>query len=88
MTEDVVALETLLAARETLIAEFHQQITDDEKAFLLSFKEKKPDWQLLGLDGIAQLPAVRWKLQNIGKMREGAHQAAVTKLKAVLDSLH
>ena len=40
----------------------------EERAFLLTFKSRKPDWSLLGLDGIDRLPAVRWKLKNLGKL--------------------
>lgn len=41
----------------------------EERAFLLTFKSRKPDWSLLGLDGIDRLPAVSWKLKNLENFR-------------------
>ncbi len=43
-------------------------MTEDEKLFLVSFKEGKPNWELLGLSGIELLPAVKWKQLNLDKM--------------------
>jgi hypothetical protein len=48
-------------------------------------KELEPDWTLWGVVGVEQLPAVRWKLENLAKMPKQKHRLAVTKLKAVLD---
>jgi len=55
-----------------------------EKQFLLSFKAKEPKWELLGLEGIDQLPAVRWKLHNLGRMTPAKHKAALKNLEDVL----
>jgi hypothetical protein len=52
--------------------------------FLMSFKKREPDWNLLGLKGIEELPAVRWKLINLNKMSANKHLAAFDKLKKVL----
>jgi hypothetical protein len=40
---------------------FDAAIATDQRAFLLSFKAGGPDWALLGLNGVDQLPAVQWK---------------------------
>jgi len=29
----------------------------------------KPDWELLGLPGVANLPAIRWKLMNLALLQ-------------------
>lgn len=42
------------------------------------------DWDLLGTNGIADLPAVQWKLLNIRKMNPVDHRQAVSKLQAYL----
>ena len=78
------SLEQLESTRVRLIATLHAAITPNEREFLLSFKRKKPQWSLLGLEGVEQLPAVRWKLHNLQRMKEPAHARAVEKLAAVL----
>ncbi|MDF3014610.1 MAG: nucleotidyl transferase AbiEii/AbiGii toxin family protein, partial [Cellvibrio sp.] len=46
---------------------------------------KQPDWSLLGLDGVNNLPAVRWKLINLQKIPDEKHQQALQQLKVVLN---
>ena len=84
MTVDKVRLEDLLKAREKLIKLVKSSINDDEKSFLVSFKKGEPEWSLLGLEGISELPAVKWKLINIGKMNPSKHKEALDKLKRIL----
>jgi len=40
-----------------------------------------------GLDAAKDLPALQWKLLNLGKMSATAHATARGKLEAALDSL-
>jgi len=87
MAEVDVPVEELEQTREELIALIHKEMTVDERAFLLSFKERKPQWELLGLpnmEEIAHLPSVQWKMLNLSKMEEKKHKGAVEKLKEVL----
>jgi predicted nucleotidyltransferase component of viral defense system len=84
MAEDDLPQKVLEEAREDLIKLLHQELTSDESDFLLSFKSKEPKWSLLGLEGIDQLPAVRWKLQNLEGMRPSIHRQALTKLEGLL----
>jgi hypothetical protein len=48
MTVNVVALDDLLEARESLIDSISGRMPDDHKRFLLGFKRGNPDWALLG----------------------------------------
>lgn len=76
MTKQKVSLQELKDARDRLIALIHKEMTDDEKAFLLSFKKRNPDWYLLGLKNVSELPAVRWRQINLAKMdddRQACH---------------
>lgn len=68
MIVDAVTYDELIAARETLIATLTSRLTAGEKEFLLSLKAGQPKWDLLGIEGIAKLPAVQWKLLNIRKL--------------------
>jgi predicted nucleotidyltransferase component of viral defense system len=64
MTQQSVSLQALTDTRTTLIALLNESMNRDEKQFLLSFKRKQPDWSLLGLADVENLPAIHWKLQN------------------------
>ncbi|MDO8342017.1 MAG: nucleotidyl transferase AbiEii/AbiGii toxin family protein [Cellvibrio sp.] len=85
MTQQPVALEVLVETRAAMIRLLNSTITEAEKLFLLSFKNKQPDWSLLGLDGVNNLPAVRWKLINLHKIPDEKHQQALQQLKVVLN---
>jgi predicted nucleotidyltransferase component of viral defense system len=75
---------SLLRARETLLGWLHENITKDEKNFLVSFKNGSPQWELLGVPGVEKLPAPQWKLRNISKMSPEKRIQAFRKLKRVL----
>ncbi len=85
MTRESVSLKQLLDARDILLKRIHSDLTTNERKFILSVKECRPDWELLGLDGIDRLPAVQWKLQNLEKMERKKHTEAVERLKRCLD---
>ena len=84
MTKEPVALEDLLAAREALIAAIAGGMPDRHKVFLLGFKRGDPDWNLLGLPGAANLPAVKWKQLNLDKMPSDARRRMVAQLEKLL----
>jgi len=79
-----VKYEELLNVRKTLVEEINKKITDDERAFLLSFKERAPKWDLLGIKGAEDMPAVKWKLANLTKMGDEKHAQAVHQLKKII----
>jgi len=84
MEEEYVSLEDLVLARKNLVSLVNKKLTETEKRFLLSFKNKTPDWGLLNIEGIEDLPAVKWKLINLEKMKADKHKIAYEKLKQVL----
>lgn len=84
MTEVPVSLEQLEKTRDDLVQLIRTELTEDEKQFLLSFKNLTPSWELLGLTDVENLPAVRWKLQNLHKMSSDKHKAAYNKLEHCL----
>ncbi|PWW07933.1 MULTISPECIES: hypothetical protein [Pseudidiomarina] len=86
MADNDIPLAELVAAREEIVERMHAAFTDEERSFLLTFKSRKPDWSLLGLANVQQLPAVRWKLNNLEKMSEERHRLAYNKLKEALSS--
>lgn len=68
MTEEPVSREELKAAREELIVEIVGKMPEAHGKFLLSFERGEPDWKLLGVPGAAELPAVKWRQQNLDKL--------------------
>ena len=85
MTREEVTLGALDEAFEALLAALWRQMTEHDARFLLSLKDAAPDWTLLGLQGIDELPAVRWKLHNLERMGAEKRAAARSKLEAVLE---
>jgi predicted nucleotidyltransferase component of viral defense system len=86
MVTENVSYEELCATRETLVSTLMKEVTPEEKLFLLSVKEGVPKWDLLGLEGVENLPAVKWKLLNIGRMEETKHSDAIRKLRDYLNA--
>jgi predicted nucleotidyltransferase component of viral defense system len=86
MTIDEVSYEDLVNAREKLIETLKEEMTDKEKAFMISLKEGQPKWSLMDIEGIEKLPAVQWKLKNIQRMTQKKRTEALEKLKKVLGS--
>ena len=84
MTRIEISLQELYETREKLIKIINDSLTEDEKNFILSFKEMKPKWELLEFDHIKNMPAIRWKLYNISKMEKSKHKIALDKLRDFL----
>ena len=68
MTTDPVELRALLSARERMVAELQASLDAAEREFLLSLARNEPKWDLLGIGHLEQLPGIRWKLENLGRL--------------------
>jgi len=84
MTREPITLDELLEARRQLVAEIQRQFTADDKTFLLSVKRGNPDWSLIDLPHVSELPAVQWKLKNLENIPERKHLVALERLEQVL----
>jgi predicted nucleotidyltransferase component of viral defense system len=84
MTRDPVELADLLAARATLIKSIVGNMPADHRKFLISFERGEPDWDLLGVPNAAELPAVRWRQQNLNKLSANKRAILVARLEEVL----
>jgi predicted nucleotidyltransferase component of viral defense system len=83
MTTDPVELGTLLKTRARLRDELPQRLTEKHKQFLIGLARAQPDWTLLQCPHAAQLPALRWKLDNLrtfSQRRPADFAAQATKL--------
>jgi hypothetical protein len=57
---------------------------EQHRRFLLSFERGKPEWPLLELPGANDLPAVKWRQQNLDKINNAERTHLVSELEAVL----
>lgn len=83
-----VAIGDLEAAREQLVRTIAAGLTPDERNFLLSMKLGEPQWNLLPIPHLAELPALQWKLINIRKLANDdprRHALLVEQLREVLE---
>jgi hypothetical protein len=83
MTIEPVELAELLSIRERMITELQEGMSPQERQFLLSLANAEPDWSLLEIEHLEQLPAIRWKLQNLRQLAENNP----AKLRAQADEL-
>tara|TARA_R110002096_G_scaffold377631_2_gene571452 strand:- start:4590 stop:5507 length:918 start_codon:yes stop_codon:yes gene_type:complete len=79
-----VTLDGLIDVQKTLAQRINEYLTDKQRQFLMSFKARKPDWALLGVEKAQSLPAVKWKMINLNKMSDQKHETAMKKLEEVL----
>ncbi len=58
--------------RNELVKQLSHLFSNNEKRFLISFKEGVPDWELLdpACANFEEYPSIQWKLLNIRKLRE------------------
>lgn len=67
MTPGPVRLRDLLETREILIDQIVGGMPDAHRDFLLSFEQGEPQWGKIGVAHARELPAVRWRMQNLEK---------------------
>lgn len=84
MAREDISLDALLWARERLIADVTGNMPENHKTFLRSFYCRKPEWALLGLEGVEKLPAVRWREMNLDKAGAGTQEELLRKLNEVI----
>ncbi len=84
MVTKPMTLDELLQAREDLIREIVGKMPVQHRRFLLTAKKGKPDWTLLDLPGAEDLPAVRWKLENLAKLSAHRRGELVARLSDAL----
>ncbi len=87
MTREPVTVEFLEGARETLPGLLRSSLSQSERQFLLAIIRGEPDWSLIPIPHLAELPALRWKLANVEKLKQSPvrHRTAVDALRSVLE---
>ena len=70
-------------ARHKLIRQVNDSMTETDREFLLSFENGEPDWEKCCAGDLSRYPSVKWKLQNIAKLKMSnpqKHKEGVEKL--------
>lgn len=84
MTFEKVSLEELREVPERMLSALKTHFTQQDFEFLMSFKRGEPDWSLAPEPHIQNLPAVQWKLRNIGRMSEEKRAQSLDTLEKVM----
>ena len=82
-----VTVGELEATRDQLIGDLRRRLTGPAADFLRTLVGGRPDFEAIGLPAAAELPAVRWKLRNLAKLREvnpQKYEAQAAALEALL----
>jgi len=66
MSAEEFSYEDFEATRKELVKVIHDNLTDEDKAFLLSVKNVTPDWSIYDFE---RFPAIQWKLLNLQKLK-------------------
>ena len=64
-----VDLQDLIKTRTALIERVNSLLDNRDREFLIKFKEGIPDWTYFSVPHIKELPAVKWKIMNLNKVK-------------------
>lgn len=70
MPREHVGLDELLAIRDRFFADLPAALSDDQRAFLHGLVRAEPDWSRMACAHLREMPAIRWKLSNLERLRE------------------
>lgn len=70
MTEDPFSYDEFEETRRVLITVINAGLTENDRDFLIGFKEGQPAWAKFSYAEFEKFPALQWKLQNIRKLKE------------------
>ena len=70
MTREAVPADALVGTRRRLHADIRSRLKGNIANFLLSLHDAHPDFGLIGLPDVVGLPAIRWELINLEKLKQ------------------
>ncbi len=86
MSDEDFTYEEFETVRRWLIDTIHKSLNSEDKEFLLSVKNLKPDWSIYDF---SRFPAINWKLQNLQRLKENnpdKHSQQAESLRKKLNS--
>lgn len=88
MTAEAVTLAQLVEVRRRLMDELRRGLLQRQRSFLRSVKRIEPDWSLVPVPHVRELPGIQWKLRNLTKLRTeqpARYQQALVALEELLE---
>ena len=70
LTRDPITLAELKEVRRELKKKLPVALTVNQRQFLLGLVRGEPDWTLMNCPHLLRLPAIRWKLQNLARLKK------------------
>jgi predicted nucleotidyltransferase component of viral defense system len=83
MTAQPVSLDALTTTRQRLFQELPAALDAAEREFLRTLVRARPDWTLLDIPHVHELPAIRWRLHNL----EQLERSSPDRFRALADRL-
>lgn len=68
MTTESVTLDALVEARQRLFRELPAALDANERELLRTLARAEPDWSLLPIPHLEELPAIRWRLHHLQQL--------------------
>lgn len=87
MTDESFNYNDYQDSRANLIEVVNAGLTEVDKEFFISFEDGAPDWNKCCAGNLNRFPSVKWKLQNIAKLKSHnltKHKESIEKLIAYL----
>jgi hypothetical protein len=70
MARNAVTLDVLLEIRHRLFADLPAHLSRNQRTFLSGLVQGEPDWSMMKCPHLSEMPAIRWKLENIRKLKK------------------
>lgn len=70
MTRDPIELNALQDVHARLLRELPPRLASNHRRFLQSLVQGEPDWDEMPIPHLRELPAIKWKLENLAKLKK------------------
>lgn len=70
MSDQPFSYSDYMAARLDLIENVNKNLSQTDREFFLSFEQGEPDWSKCCAGDLGNYPSVKWKLQNIERLKK------------------
>lgn len=87
MTREEVALDALVEVQARLLHELPLQLSAAHREFLLSLVQGTPAWDRIPVPHLRDLPALKWKLMNLSKLKKSSATRFAAQYRRLADSL-
>lgn len=88
MTEKSFSYEEHLETLHRLIDTIIKIFTEQDKQFLLSFFSVEPQWNMLEIENLKNLPAIKWKLKNLEQLKMNNIHKFENQLRELMKTLY